>query len=377
MRLIVFALGLVAAACATAETPLPVDAALEAAADEGMAKTNTPALAILEIRDGRPMREIVRGVREIGTREPVKPGDSWHIGSNAKPITATLIAMLVEQGKLRWDSRLEELLPGFASTMRPELRDVTVLDLATHQSGLSPLMGEALLEPYYGNPRPLPEQRTSILKEVLTREPTQPRGTYAYSNRGYILLGAIADRVGGKPVEQLFRDMIFRPLGMTTATFGPTSRGQPLGHEGGKAVLGPRQDNPPYATTAGTMRMSLGDWARWAIDQMKGERGGGKLLKPASYRFLHTAQLSPPGRKTALTPGWGVRSESYGRILTHTGSNGLWFAVIALAPDLQNGILTATNSAEDMKGELAGDPAFYLVTGRWKQQGQGAAAGGR
>lgn len=367
MRSLILALGLALGGCATTQHQLPADPALEAAADEGMVNTNTPGLAILEIRDGKPMKEIVRGVRSLDTRDPVRPGDPWHLGSNSKPITATLIAMLVERGELRWDTRLIDVLPEFASVMHPDLRDVTILDLATHSSGLPSLMGEALLEPYYDDARPLPEQRTSFLKTVLSEPAAQPRGTYAYSNRGYVVLGAIADRVGGKPVEQLLSEMIFRPLRMKTAGFGPTVRGQPLGHEDGKPLLGPRQDNPAYVTTAGTMRMSLPDWARWGIDQMQGERGGGKLLSAASYRFLHTAQIHPPGRKTAVTPGWGVRTENYGRILTHTGSNGAWFAVIALAPDLQNGILTATNSAEDMKGELAGDPAFYLVTGRWKQ----------
>lgn len=325
---------------------------------------------MLEIRDGQPLREVVGGVRALDTREPIQPGDTWHLGSNSKPITATLIAMLVEQRKLRWDTRLVDALPEFAAVMHPELRDVTVLDLATHTSGLASLIGEALIEPHYHDTRPLTQQRTSFLKAVLTQPPAQARGTYAYSNRGYLMLGAIADRVGGKPVEQQLTEMIFRPLKMKTAGFGPTVRGQPLGHQAGEPLLGPRQDNPPYMTTAGTMHMSLPDWALWAIDQMQGERGRGKLLSAASYRFLHTPQILPPGSRTAFSPGWGVRTENYGRILTHTGSNGAWFALIALAPDIQNGILVATNSAEDMNGERALYPAFDLVTDRWEQMAQ-------
>jgi CubicO group peptidase (beta-lactamase class C family) len=358
---------LVLGGCATTNRQVPADPALEKAADDGMAKSATPGLAIMEIRDGKPTAEIVRGVRALDKRDPVRPGDVWHIGSNSKPITATLIAMLVERRKLRWDSRLADLFPELAASMHPDYRDVTILDLATHRSGLASEVGKGLIEAHYVDRRNLRDQRKSFVATVTAQQPAQPRGTYAYSNRGYVVLGAVADRVGGKPVEQLLDELIFRRLGMKTGGFGPTHRGQPLGHEGGKPITGVLQDNPAVFTTAGTMKMSLADWSRWAIDQMAGERGRGRLMSAASYRFLHTGQMLPPGRKTAIAPGWGVRTENYGRILTHTGSNGKWFAVIALAPDLQNGILTATNSAEDMKGDVAGDPAFYLVTDRWKQ----------
>ncbi|MDQ4087084.1 MAG: beta-lactamase family protein, partial [Pseudomonadota bacterium] len=338
--------------------------------------TKTPGLAILEIRDGEPQPEIVRGRRANDGPDPVQPGDSWHIGSNSKPITTTLIAVLVDRRRLRWESRLGDIFPELAATMHPAYRDVTVEDLASHRSGLAGEVGTELLQRYQNDSRPLPLQRHEFLRTILAQTPTQPRGTYAYSSRGFVVLGAIAEQVGGRPVEALLRTLVFEPLEMDTAAFGPTPRGQPLGHERGAPVEGARQDNPALFTTAGTMRMSLPDWARWAVDQMEGERGRGRLMSAASYRRLHTPLFQIPGRTSSVGLGWGIRQESFGRFLTHTGSNGLWYAAIGLAPDIRSGILIATNSAEDMGGDVATDPAWELAKQRWRNGSPRAGGNG-
>ncbi len=87
------------------------------------------------------------------------------------------------------------------------------------------------------------------------------------------------------------------------------------------------------------------DWARFAIDQMKGKSGSGKLLSAAGYRHLHTGVDG-----TIYGLGWGVRTSLdglQGRFLTHAGSNGYWVARIALLPDSQSGLLIAANAGDD------------------------------
>jgi CubicO group peptidase (beta-lactamase class C family) len=137
---------------------------------------------------------------------------------------------------------------------------------------------------------------------------------------------------------------VFAPLGMTSVTFGPTRAGELVGHEGGKPQVGAHADNPRVDAPAGELRLTLADWSRFAIDQMRGERGRGRLLTAASYRLLHTAQGG-----TIYGLGWGVRPEVdgvKGRFLTHGGSNGYWLARIVLAPDSESGVLIAANSAD-------------------------------
>ena len=107
--------------------------------------------------------------------------------------------------------------------------------------------------------------------------------------------------------------------------------------------------------------MSLADWGKFAIDQMRGRRGAGRLLRAESYRFLHT-----PVGKGSAAGGWGVLEHPFGTLLLHTGSNGAWFAVTALAPDLLNAVVAAAN-AEDGGGAAVADHAVKLVTSRWRR----------
>ena len=101
-----------------------------------MEGTKTPGMAALVIRDGRAEPELVAGVRRLGTADPIRAGDRWHLGSDGKAMTATLIARLVEQGALKWDRPLDQMLPSLAGHMRPEYRDVTLPDLLSHHAGL-------------------------------------------------------------------------------------------------------------------------------------------------------------------------------------------------------------------------------------------------
>jgi CubicO group peptidase (beta-lactamase class C family) len=152
---------------------------------------------------------------------------------------------------------------------------------------------------------------------------------------------------------------------MATAGFGATSRGQPLYHEKGKPVLGIEGDNPPMWTPAGTVRMSLRDWARWSLDQMRGERGRGRLMSAASYRNLHEPKLFPPGRKSSVAMDWGVSQNPFGRLLFHSGSNGGWYALIGLAPDVDNAVLVVANAAEDANGDKVANKALKVVLDSW------------
>ena len=99
-------------------------------------KHDLPALAAAVILDGRTYALGVVGVRKSGTDVNALPADPFHMGSCTKAMTATLIAMLVEQGKLRWDTTIAEIFPELAGDMDPTYRNVTVDHLLAHRSGL-------------------------------------------------------------------------------------------------------------------------------------------------------------------------------------------------------------------------------------------------
>jgi CubicO group peptidase (beta-lactamase class C family) len=321
-----------------------------------LADTRTPALGALLIRDGRIAGRAVRGVRRNDGNDPVTAEDPWLIGSTGKPMTAALIAILVERGTLSWDAPLSAMLPELAETMRPEYRSITLVQMLSHRAGLPEnLRDPKRIDPYFVDRRPLPEQRLAYVAQALQDAPANAPGSeYVYSNTGFILAATIAERATGEPFETLMQAHVFDPLGMRGAGFGPTGEGQPRGHREGRPSLAMSKSDdgvPMLFTPAGNLHMRLDDWALFCLDQLAGSRGTGKLLTPASYRLMQTAQEGAPGGLD-----WGVQSGIAGRrgpVLVHGGSDGNWLAWVVLFPESGNGALVIANAAGDMDGERA------------------------
>ena len=330
-----------------AETAGPGRAeALNGLLDAALEDHSIPAMTVLVIRDGKIAGQAVRGVRAADSPDPARIDDAWHIGSDAKAMTATMIARLVERGTLSWTTPLRTLLPGVR--MRPEYQDLTLIELLSHRAGLRDLddtVDAKMIADAFADTRPLPRQRQAFAMTVLNEAPIGPaRAASVYSNSDYVLAGAIAEQATGKSFETLVQEEVFAPLGMKVE-FSASRRGQVLGHQAGKALTGPKSDNPQLFGPAGEVKLTMHDWALFAIDQMAGEKGQGRLLKQDTYRLLHTRQGD-----TNAALGWGVKTDwpkdAPIRMLTHAGSNGYWNALIALAPDQAGGVLIAANAAE-------------------------------
>lgn len=312
--------------------------------------TDVPAVAALTIRHGVVDGVGAAGVRDTGSGEAVQPTDVWHIGSDGKAITATMIARLVEQGVLSWEATLEQMLPTLASEMHPDYRAATLEDLLSHRAGLPDIIGLEETLAYFNDTRPVAEQRLEYATRALKMEPVaRPRTASTYSNSGYVIAGVVAEQATGRTSDELIHALVLRPLGMETAGFGATSPGQPLGHEGGKPLTGPMADNPVVLAPAGELHMSLQDWARFVIDQMAGEQGQGILLTAENYQRLHR-----PQGETRAAMGWGTPTSFRGiegRFLSHVGSNGYWRALVLARTDNQSALLTVVNCAEGCQAD--------------------------
>ncbi len=345
---LLFCLALFAAAPVSAQQASVSDGL--AMAMEGQA---VPALGMLVIRDGAVVDQGVRGVRSMDAPASATLDDRWNLGSDGKAMTATMVARLVERGLLRWDSPLSEMLPELAADMRPEYRDVTLLDLMSHRAGLPENLSDVpYFQTFFTDSRPLPEQRLAYLRRAVAEAPVGPaRGEASYSNTGLILAGAIAEHATGKTFATLMQEEVFAPLGMASATYDQTpDAGEAVGHIDGRVAI-ETDGNPEMLTPAGGVRMTLADWAKFCIDQMAGEDGRGKLLTAGTYRLLHT-----PQGDTVFAMGWGATPRIAGRagpVLTHGGSDGTWFAFVALFPNSDNGVLVVANAADSMGGDAA------------------------
>jgi CubicO group peptidase (beta-lactamase class C family) len=323
--------------------------------------TRVPGMAAVIIRDGAVADQAVRGVRRNDSPIPAQINDVWLIGSDAKAMTAALIARLVDSGKLNWNRPLSDLLPDLASNMRQEYQPVTLVQLLSHTAGLPHDVNDTrFFATFYEDKRPPSQQRLTYITRALSEPPVaQPGTTFSYSNTGYIIAAVIAERLTGTSYEELMRREVFTPLGMASAGFGSTRQGEPMGHHDGHPSTAPQDANPQMFAPAGNIHLSIGDWAKFCLDQIAGAHGKGKLLSPASYHMMQTAQGSSQNGF-----GWGVMETVLGRkgpALTHSGSDGNWYAVVVLLPQTSSGILVANNAGEDMGGDKAGKAVVAAV----------------
>lgn len=310
-----------------------------------------PGIIAALIRGDELIGIAAAGVRKIGVPEPVQVNDLVHLGSCGKAITATMLGTVVDAGRLAWNSTLGAVCRAEAELIHPDYRQVTLDQLLRHTAGLP----ADVVYQRYAHARTTTLGRREILTTELKRPPkTVPGSTFAYSNLGYCVAALMAEQVMDTSWENLIQQSVLEPLGMTTVGFGPPGSretvAQPWGHMAqGSEYLPSWNDNPLVMGPAGTVHLTMPDWARFAIFHLGDGRtpGGKRLLTPETLNHLHTPD---PGQEYA--GGWLVsppRPGSNGPLLDHGGSNTLWFAYIVLVPGQRFGALVACNGG----GKLA------------------------
>jgi len=298
--------------------------------------TGCPAMVVATIHDGQ-MSQSVSGERVLGKNDPARVDDVWSIGSIGKPLCSTVIGRLIEMGKLNWDTTLADALPGVP--MRPEYKAVT-FEQIMHQRGGIPqdldFQGSDIKRIVAGATEPM-TIRLNYAKDILSREPIgKPGEKFAYSNAGYALLGVIAERAMNKPYEQLVKELVFKPLGLSHSFTNADKlpEGRPSGHMPGPKGLEPVNFGGPLeimcAPAGGGMYMSAGDLAKFGAAHLKGLRGEDGLLKSATVLRLHEA-LPADGIDYAC--GWGVETNpGIEKFHGHNGSNGTFRAQLCVFP---------------------------------------------
>jgi len=333
-------------------------------------KHNFPALAAAVVVDGKIVVTKAVGFRKNGGTEKVMVNDKFHLGSVTKSMTATVAAMLVEQGKSSWTTTIGEAFPELKSEIHPDYLAVTLEQLLSQRSGAPGDAPPDLWRKAWAANGTAAEQRLAFIKDILARKPeAEPGSKFIYSNQGYTIAGVMLEKATGKTWEDLLRSMLFEPLAMTTAGFGAPASvdkvDQPWGHtktllSGVEAVPpGPGADNPVAISPAGAVHCSVGDLAKYAAFQMAGERGESKLLKAESFKKLHTAVAD--NHDYAL--GWMVlkRPWANGRALMHNGSNTMFYVIVWMAPEKNCAVIVASNIGVNEAFEGCDEVAGKLI----------------
>ena len=361
--------------------------------------------------------EWASGTRRVDSTVLVQDGDRWHIGSNTKSMTATMIGKLVEEGTLSWNTSVWDLVYG-PLNLFPELKtgsakiherfkDVTIEHLASHRSGMKMKSSEdsptRKLENYAKDPRTF---RWETVSKLLTRDHTGIIGEWRYGNGNYMLLGVIIERLRGKPYEQVIQQEIFTPAGMTTARFGmPTdvalssspagnpwvvqtdnaydvdTTKQPNGHLG--ASGGPKVDNlalPPVWNPAGGVYLSGADMLKFLRVHIDGKSGSLTLAKSTRDKLhsIYTKSDRAMGPSDAAAKdqgdpdyGWAFgqwTDGSDGRVLGHDGTYFRFYSSMRVYLDRGFAVTVSANlEGGDYNGDNAVGAARNWAVGAAKK----------
>ncbi|MCX5850074.1 MAG: serine hydrolase [Deltaproteobacteria bacterium] len=373
--------------CGTAQAQTSLNSLLK----PYLTQYDLPAIAAAVVKDGKIISAGAVGTRRAGVNIPVTINDRFHLGSDTKAMTALLAAMLVEEGRLRWNTTLAEVFPELTDKMDPGFRLVTLEQLLSHTSGI-PSDNEDIVKIFAdamtqnGN---LDDLRYWIIQQWCKRPLEFASGTkFAYSNLGYTIAGAIIERTAGKTWDELITERIFIPLKLRTAGLGQQSSlgriDAPLGHaiiDGKvKAMLaGLNGDIPPIIGPAGIAHMSILDFAYWAGWNAGEGKRKPNLVKPETIRKLHTPVISIPEKKDAApgTPsggkyalGWGEFTVDWAPypLLYHGGSNEMNLAHIWIDTKRDFAMVITTNISGPKANEALLKLARELYTNSVKKQ---------
>jgi CubicO group peptidase (beta-lactamase class C family) len=292
--------------------------------------SGAPAFGAAWSFKGGPDRVLVEGRRSADAATAVVATDQWHIGSDTKSMTATLVARLVEAGRLDWTSTVGQVLGPRLPDIDPAYAGANLLHLLSHRAGLghdAPDPAGRFTHLPLADPR---AERLAYAAAALKQPPLAPVGQLeSYSNAGFVVAGAMCEAVTGRSWERLMREQVFAPLGLKSGGFGPPVAGspprQPLGHVrglDGRLHAETRRDKAELPTVlgpAGLVHINLGDLLTYLAAHRDRPSS---FLTEASWKRLQTP---PFGGYSAL--GWGVDANGS---LGHTGSNGLWWAQVLI-----------------------------------------------
>ncbi len=311
-----------------------------------------PGMVAMAFQDGEVAAWGAAGLRAHGSEAPITIDDPIHLGSCAKALTATLVARLVEDEVLSWDTTIAQALPKLAEKIDEGFHDVTVEMLLRHRGGIAerrrPEISalHANLRDMEGSP---PEVRLAILELVMSTPPLPPfEGGFDYSNFGYMTVGAMVEELTGASWEELMVTKVFRPLGLKSAGIGsPTGDNAPVGHTREDDAWKPLPPGPAGVLhdamgPAGLLHCNLADWGVFVADHLAGERGDDGFVSTESYERLQRDTDS-----SGYACGWGLAKHSWswgnGDVLTHNGSDGTWYSIVFAIPEWDLTVLVASN----------------------------------
>jgi CubicO group peptidase (beta-lactamase class C family) len=322
---------------------------------------NVPGMAIAVIKDDQIVFAKGFGVRELGESTPVDEHTLFAIGSCTKAFTAAALAMLVDEGKLRWDDPVTKYLPWFQMYDPYVTREMTVRDLLSHHSGLQTFGGDLIW--YHST-----YDRNEVIRRVRFLKPTSSfRSKFGYQNIMFLAAGMVVQAVTGKSWDDFVRERLFLPLGMqdTNTSIQALKPGgnfaAPHNERDGKLRV-ISYCNADNIAPAGAINSSVSDLAQWIRLQLdRGLYQGKQLFSGAASREMWSAQTVMPVSEQAerlgthfqaYGLGWVLNDYNGRKLVSHSGGLDGMISQVGLMPEENLGVVILTNSETPLAGLL-------------------------
>jgi CubicO group peptidase (beta-lactamase class C family) len=327
-----------------------VDKAIAALDALAAKQTAIPGFAVAVVFKDKAVYAKGFGIRDVNDKAPVNADTVFQLASVSKPIGAAVVAALVGDGKITWDSRLSELDPTFVMFDPWVTREVTIRDMYAHRSGLPDHAGDLLED--------LGFSCAEILRRLRYQHPDSSfRSHYAYTNFGITAAAVAAVKAYGMDWEAASEEKLYKPLGMTATSSRYSDfvgrANKALGHVmvDGKWVQKFQRD-PDAQTPAGGVSSSVNDLAKWIRLELANGKFEGKTivnekaLIEARRPHMLTGYNPFTGVPTFYGLGWNVSYDGHGRLqLSHSGAFALGAATsVTLLPGEQLGVVVLTNA---------------------------------
>lgn len=312
-----------------------------------------PSVAIGIVKDGELVFTGTYGVLEEGKTDKPDGNTLYGIASNSKAFTSAIIAMLVQEGKLKWDDKVQDYLPYFQVYDPWVSQNVTIRDLLSHRVGLGTFSGDVI---WYKSDFTAEE---IVRKAEFIPQAFDFRSGYGYSNVMYIAAGEVIRAVTGKSWNENVKKMIFEPLGMERSATSPKQ----LNDLGNFVTPHARENeiNIPIGWVdweevgaLGGVISSVNDLSKWMIFNLNhGINGNDTIISKANRNLMwtphsnfvvdHTSKNDFNRHFSAYGLGWGL-SDYHGRLrVSHTGAIDGMITALTLIPDENLGVVVLTN----------------------------------
>ncbi len=353
---------------------------------------NVPGMAIAIVKDDSVVFAKGYGVRDLQKGGAVDANTVFGIASNTKAYTAAALAMLVDEGKLKWDDPVTKYLPYLQLYDPYVTQHLNIRDLLSHRVGLQTFSGDLL---WYHTTY----SRKEILERAKYLKPTYPfRSGYGYSNLMFIAAGEVIEAISGKPWEQFIQERIFRPLGMARSYTSvnqlkgienvATPHGNPTA-ENGKPVPTVLTAWDNWNPAAGIFT-SVNEDAKWLKLQLnRGTYQGQRLFSETAAHTMWTMhnptvvakemeKTTPSLHFSGAGLGWMLNDYQGRKIVAHGGGHEGMNSRTVLVPEEKLGIIILTNSMSSIMAPIANytiDQFMGITNGRdWSQFNLQAAA---